>query len=105
MKKQVYTTETPYTYISGCTTLASMQETIAELIQRYGPDAEWDFDSGWTSLNESVRFKRLETDKEYDDRIKHEKKMAAFKAQREREREENERAEYERLQKKYGEKK
>lgn len=79
-----------------------MKESIDELIQRYGSDAEWDFDSGWNNLSESVRFKRLETDQEYADRIKHEQQMAAFKLQREREREAADLAEYQRLQKKYG---
>lgn len=46
------------------------------VIQKYGTDADIDFDSGYNNISEEISYWREETDKEYQARLKDEAREA-----------------------------
>lgn len=76
-------------------TLASLKAKIDVYVEKYGADAMYDITvyDGWVS--EKIEGKRLETDREYRERIEQEQRIK-------QQYEEKERKEFERLKAKYG---
>ena len=58
--------------LTNCNNLYEIRETIERLINNYGSDARIDFmcDFDYAYLDEKICFDRLETDAEYESRIK-----------------------------------
>lgn len=69
--------------VSDCSCLQVVKERVEELIAKYGEFAVLEFDAGYNSISESVRFTRLETDEEYADRIAKEKQTEEKKKAKE----------------------
>lgn len=76
---------------------------IKEIQDKYKDrDIYFYVDSYYESTNLQLREKRLETDKEYADRLKIERKQELARQKAKKKKEEKERTEYERLKKKFG---
>lgn len=56
--------------ITNCLTLGEVKEEIDNLVEKYGHDADVHFDSGYNNIDEYVEFFRMETDNEYQKRLK-----------------------------------
>lgn len=81
--------------------LADVLVEVERLIRKHGPDACVDFDAGYNSIDERVTFERLETDKEYQKRLKDEARKKENEDKLKLTKEAKERKEYERLKKKF----
>lgn len=62
--------------------LGEIRSRIDTFIQKYGPHAILDIDSGYETVIVYLRFKRLETDSEYTKRMTAEAATARLKEQR-----------------------
>ncbi len=96
-KMVIATTNSQAYVITEQTTLAEVLEAAKQLIAVYGPEATIEFDSGYQTIDKYIRFEREESDYEYQSRL-------AAEAQSEKDAQEklrHERAEYERLKKKF----
>lgn len=87
-----------YSDITGCKTLGEIKELVSSLIEQYSVDTEICFDSGYNTIDESIRVDRLETDEEYQKRLKNEAREQDLIVKKE----DKERKEWGRLNKKYG---
>lgn len=105
MKQIIVAYERPSQEICQNTTLAGVRDTVLALIEQYGEDAGWDLDSGYSNTSEQITFKREETDREYQERLKYEERARKAKVKDDTKKVERELKEYKRLHKKYGEKK
>lgn len=65
---------------------------------------DWNSDDDYQTANWYIKGYRLETDKEYNQRMKDLEKVAKFKKKMKEDREERDKKEYERLKKKFGDK-
>ena len=63
--------------------LVEVREQVSKLIEQYGDDAEIRFDGSYNSIEESVVFRRMETDDEYAERLQKEAKLNQAKLDRE----------------------
>ncbi len=91
-------------FISDQCTLADIKTEVERLITTYGENSTVDFDSGYNSIDETITFEREETDKEYQKRLKDEARERDNRETLQLAKEAKERKEYERLAKKYGDK-
>jgi predicted component of type VI protein secretion system len=55
--------------ITECSTLAEVQQRVAELISQYGSAANIRFDSGYSNIDEEIVLTREENDSEFNARI------------------------------------
>lgn len=55
--------------ITECSTLAEVQQRVAELISQYGSSANIRFDSGHSNIDEEIVLTREESDAEFNSRI------------------------------------
>lgn len=91
MKKMINYSESVGDQITDQRMLGDVLRVVMNLIEKYGPETQIEFDSGYNNIDERLLLSREETDKEYEERIKKENKIV-----------EKERREYERLKKKFG---
>lgn len=84
--------------ITEYSTLGAIKVEIERLIALFGTDANIEFSSGYENISETIRYKRLETDVEYQRRLKNEARERDLIVKKE----DKERKEWERLNKKYG---
>lgn len=84
-----------------CGSLAAVKMEIEHLIEMYGEDANLVLDSGYNNLSQYVEYKRIESDSEYNKRLKAEAKTKELEEKRNKTIEENERKQFERLKKKF----
>lgn len=104
MKKQVVTYDrNPITSLCVSGTLRYLQGELNKLIEKYGEEAVLHVNSGYTNIDEEISFLREETDEEYQERLAYEEQQKQERETAAAKRERYERAEYERLHKKYGE--
>lgn len=80
-------------------TISSVMKELEDLRGKYGPNAEMRLDSGYDSISILLKHTRLESDPEYNARIREETRVAKARLVDELE----ERKELKRLLKKYGE--
>lgn len=95
----------PITSLVTSGTLRYLQQELDKLIEKYGEDAVMHVIPGHDNIDEYVSFLREETDAEQKKRLKDEEAARVAEAKRAANKEEQERKEYKRLHKKYGEKK
>lgn len=84
-----------------CGTLSALKMEIENLIEMYGEDATLVLDSGYTNLSQYVEYKRIESDSEYNKRLKAESKTRELEEKRSKIIEDKDRKEFERLKKKF----
>ncbi len=102
MKKKITVTAETFSASNFAGNLGDLAQTVENLIKQYGKDAYLDYDKNYYYPYESegtpsyeVRIVREENDEEYQKRLQEENKYR-------KKIEERERAEFERLSKKYG---
>ena len=96
---------TPITSLCSSGTLGYLQQELNKLIEKYGEDAVMHVDPGRDNISEYVSYLREETEAECRKRLKDEEAERVAEAKRAKHKEEQERKEYKRLHKKYGDKK
>lgn len=101
----IYRVVKEYVDLAGplCGTLEDILAQVEELIKTYGSNAELTIDTcGYDSVETTIEFERVETDKERAKRLKIAKQIRERKKLAKEKTTEQELKEYERLRNKYG---
>lgn len=88
--------------ITECDTLGDIRDSVAKLIEEYGEDAKYEFDSGPNNIIEAIWVEGEETDQEYRNRCDREDAEERIRVRQAEIVESNERVLLKKLLKKYG---
>lgn len=88
--------------ITGCETLGEIRDVVARLIEEYGEDATYEFDSGRNNIIEALWVEGEETDQEYRNRCDREDAEERIRLRHLAITESNERVMLKKLLQKYG---
>jgi len=88
--------------ITDCDSLGEIRDSVAQMIELYGENARYEFDSGQSNIFEEVWYRREENDAEYAARLKADEAEVKRKALLKVSTEANERAMLKKLRAKYG---